>query len=423
MPQPQGTLGHRIVTLATTGLTARCLPVELEGVISIHLSYPVPFSGGVGEDLLQRLATGLLDRGTKRLTREAFSEALEDTGAELSFSSDTGWVRARLRCLVRDTETLVPLLAECMRSPRFEPDECELVRQQLISGLMRSRSNTGVRSSRALRRRLYKAGHPHHVERVEDDLAYLGSVTPEKIRACWERTLQPSAVQVAVVGDISESACRDMLETHLGDFADNALPVSDHVTGVQEPGGREHIHIADRTNLDVRMGHAVGMLRNHSQFEALYAGLFILGGNFSGRLMNTVRDRDGLTYGVRSSLSGGDVHWNGTWDTSISLSSENLERGIQRTLEEMTRFVEEGVTSAEAETVGLTLAGNYLVHLGTTGGMASTIRRHMERGLAATEVDEYPERMRALSATDINAAIKTWLSPSALWICSAGTRQ
>jgi len=81
------------------------------------------------------------------------------------------------------------------------------------------------------------------------------------------------------------------------------------------------------------------------------------------------------------------------------------------------------VTSAEAETVGLTLAGNYLVHLGTTGGMASTIRRHMERGLAATEVDEYPERMRALSATDINAAIKTWLSPSALWICSAGTRQ
>lgn len=152
MPLQQGTLGPRIVTLGTTGVAARCLPVDLEGVVSIHLSYPVPFSGGAEEQLLQRLAVGLLDRGTKRLSREAFSIALEDTGAELSFSSDTGWVRARLRCLVRDTGTLVPLMAECLRSPRFDPDECELVRQQLVSGLMRSRSSTGVRSSRALRR-------------------------------------------------------------------------------------------------------------------------------------------------------------------------------------------------------------------------------------------------------------------------------
>jgi predicted Zn-dependent peptidase len=225
---------------------------------------------------------------------------------------------------------------------------------------------------------------------------------------------------MAVVGDVEPVRVRDLAQAHLAGRPILEIPSRAYLHAAAETGGRAHVPVSDRKNLDVRIGHALGLDRSHPDFDALSVAVFVLGGNFSSRLMSTVRDQDGLTYGVGSGLQGFDRGVSGAWITRISLSQENLDRGLRRTHEEIDRFVSEGITPDELDEVVQTMAGSWLVHLGTTGGMAGRIRRHMELGMPASELDEWSERLRQLNAGDVNRIIREWLDPDALWTCSAG---
>jgi predicted Zn-dependent peptidase len=159
----------------------------------------------------------------------------------------------------------------------------------------------------------------------------------------------------------------------------------------------------------------------HPDYLPMYVGTYILGGNFSARLMQTVRDEQGLTYGIGSGLAGMTQEYAGHWQTNVTLSQENLEKGIEATQEQINKFVAEGITEAELEEKKTTLTGKYKVELATTAGLARTMQMNAEEGFNASWMDEYPESIQALTAQQINDVVQNHLHPDQLHIAIAGT--
>jgi predicted Zn-dependent peptidase len=179
--------------------------------------------------------------------------------------------------------------------------------------------------------------------------------------------------------------------------------------------------MADRHNLDARLGHAVALRRSDADFVALYVGNFALGGNFSSRLMQEVRDVQGLTYGISSALSGVTVEHTGHWCVSVGLSGAHLVRGLAATEAVVRRFVEEGVHEAELAEKQETIAGTHLVGLATTSGLAARLLVNAERGFPVAYLDDYPALVRALTVDEVNAAARRHLHPDRLHLAVAGT--
>ncbi|HLA64797.1 MAG TPA: insulinase family protein, partial [Rhodothermales bacterium] len=185
--------------------------------------------------------------------------------------------------------------------------------------------------------------------------------------------------------------------------------------------GRTDVEIADRLNLDVRMGHPVALRRDSPDFVAAHAGLFALGGNFSSRLMQTVRDEQGLTYGIGSALHNVSVEHDGHALVYASLSQDRLEEGLAATRAVIERFVQVGVNEEELERVRTTLAGTHAVALATTSGLAARLLVNAERGFDIGYLDHYPEMVRALTVDEVNRAVRTHLRPDELHVAVAGT--
>lgn len=170
----------------------------------------------------------------------------------------------------------------------------------------------------------------------------------------------------------------------------------------------------------MQIGQSLGMDSNHPEYYALAMGVFILGGNFSSRLMQVVRDELGLTYGIGAGVEGAELGTDGLWRIGATFGSTNVERGVAATLEQVERWYHDGVTQAELDAKKATVYGSYQVGLATTRGLAGAIMSTLDEGRPLTWVDDYVDRIGSLTVDEVNTAIRRWVDPDALVIAAAG---
>ena len=408
---------------AATAGSARLLLLDtgVRDVVSFRGSFEAAPDLGAADDVIQSVVSTLLDKGTRQRDRFAVAEALEGRGAQLSFYSDGLRMGFAGRALRDDLPDVVALLAEQLREPAFDADEVQKAVVRAVAGVRRTLESTGSQASGALARRLYGPAHPNYALAAEDELAHLDAVTPEAVRQYHADHVGSDGLTIAFVGDVAPGAVEAAVEASLGDWRPHGrAPVFDAEAAPQPPG-RTVVEMADRRNLDVRLGHAVDLRRDSDDFLAAYAGVFALGGNFSGRLMQTVRDEQGLTYGIGATLGGPSVRHDGHVRVNVTLSQENLDRGVAATRAEVEAFVEEGVSEDVLAATRTTLAGQHVVALATTSGVAARLLVNAERGFDVGYLDRYPDLVHALTADEVTAAVRRHLRPADLHETVAGT--
>ena len=150
-------------------------------------------------------------------------------------------------------------------------------------------------------------------------------------------------------------------------------------------------------------------------------GVYILGGNFSARLMQTVRDKQGLTYGIGSSISGVSFGADGYWSTWGTFSPDILKKGVGATKDQINLWFDKGVTEEELSAKKTTINGSYKVSMDSTSGLTSKILSNAEQGRDLLYLDEYPKIIDAISLSEVNTAIKNHVDPEKLYMVSAGT--
>jgi predicted Zn-dependent peptidase len=184
------------------------------------------------------------------------------------------------------------------------------------------------------------------------------------------------------------------------------------VSGVQaDTANRLHIFpMRDKQNLDVVMGIPTPLLRTSPDYLPLYVGNFVLGGNFSSRLMQIIRDEMGLTYGIRSTLNGISTEHSGHWQLSVTLSSDALKQGLQSVESVFSEFCSEGATEPEVNNKKTTIRGNYSTRVSTTGALAGSILQGVQMGFGPHYPDIYRQQIDAVTIDQVNDAITRYLS-------------
>jgi zinc protease len=178
--------------------------------------------------------------------------------------------------------------------------------------------------------------------------------------------------------------------------------------------------MADKPNVSVIVGQPSGLKYSDPDALALRVGTAILGQGFTGRLMATVRDKEGLTYGIGSGLAN-DAFADGEWRISANFAPQLLENGMASTRRELEAWHAKGVTADELERVKTNLIGTFKVGLATTDGLTNALLNAVHRGYDVTWLDEYAKRIGALTLPEVNAAIKKHLRPEKMTTIKAGS--
>ena len=280
--------------------------------------------------------------------------------------------------------------------------------------------NTNYRADAAMRRLLFPEGHPNHSATLETMIADVEKVTVADLKAFHEKYYGPESMVMVAVGDLEDAAVRKAVETAFKGWKGGvAHPEYDRASR-PESGREEIVFMPEKTSATVRFAVPTTLTKSDPDYLPLYLGNFILGGNFSARLMSIVRDDEGLTYGIYSGHED-DIFSDGQWYIQGTFSPDLVNKGLASTRREIARWVKDGVSAEELKNKKTTLVGSFKVQLATTGGMANQIRSFIERGYGPDYIDQYPKDIEALSLEQVNGAIRKYVDPKQVAVVIAGT--
>jgi len=373
-----------------------------------------------GNPAIASLVAGMLDKGTAKEDKLALAKRLEGVGATLSFRSDNQVLNIEAKFLKGDAALVIGLLAEQLREPAFGAEELGKLKEQVKGDLDRRRENTGGRADEAFRRAIYPEGHPNRPPTLDELAKGVDAATVDDLRAFHGAHYGPSHLTLVFVGDVDQSALATALKQAFSGWKGES-PLATGAPGGWVAGQREiTVQIPGKTSVDVRLGQAIPQRYKDPDALALRMGAAILGSGFTGRLMATVRDSEGLTYGIGAGINN-DSFVAGDFAIGATFAPALLAKGVASTRREFLRWYRDGVTDGEVAARKTDMIGTYQVSLASPDGLASAILRTLERGYDLNWLDDYPNALNALTTAEVNAAIKKYLNPDRMKLVEAGT--
>ena len=409
------------VRTKVSGIDVIAYPTGVQNVVTFKASLPAGDAfANEGNVAVPTLTGMLLDQGTMKQDKFAIAEKLESVGATIEFSVDTQMAEISAKCLKKDVPLVISLIAEQLRTPALSAEEFEKAKKQFAGGLQRQLEDTGFRAADAFTRAVYPVGHPNHNPAPEELLAAIESAKLEDVVAFHKKYYGPDHLTLVVVGDLDLPQIQAEIGKSFAGWT-GGVAVPRAAKAMPTDAAKEQtVFMPDKSSVSVVLGQPSGLRYSDPDYQALRVGTAILGSGFTGRLMANVRDKEGLTYGIGSNLSH-DAFADGDWKIQATFAPALLDKGIASAKRQLTSWFETGVTSAEVESRKTNLVGTYKVSLATTDGMAGALLAAVHRGYEVSWLDEYPERINALTTEQINAAIKKHLKPDEMVLIKAGT--
>ncbi len=410
-------------TIADTGIDFIAYPMGVKNVVTLRATFPAGRSQQIshgGNPAIPTLTAMLLDEGTTTQDKFAITQKLEAVGASIGFSAGNDLLSVGAQMLKKDVPLVLGLMAEQLRTPAFHAEEFAKAKQKLLAGLQRSLESTDARAADAYNRSIYPQGHLNRGLSTEEMRAAIEAATLDEVKAFHQNYYGTASMKLVMTGDVDVAATQAVLaQVFQGWNKGQPLPQPAQTASLPQPAVLD-VKMDGKTSVSVILGQPTGLRYRDPDYHALRIATAILGSGFTGRLMATVRDQEGLTYSIGASLQN-DTFYDGDWHIGASFAPTLLDKGIASTQHQLQKWLKAGVTEAEVQDRKSNLIGAFKVSLATTGGMASALLGAVNRGYDPAWLDELPAHLEAITTPQVNAAIRKYLKPENMVLVKAGS--
>jgi zinc protease len=331
------------------------------------------FEGGATQDPDDKagtanLMTSLLDEGAGPYDSKAFQERLDRKAVHLSFRAGRETIQGSLRTLSENKDEAFDDLRLALTEPRFDAQDVELNRTQILSGLRRQLKSPNDLAALRWWQTAYP-GHPYG-RAIGGTLESVPSINADDLRTSAHKLLARDHLKVAVVGDIDADGVKTMLDRVFG-----ALPAHAELKPVPPAIAQG---LGKRISVDLDVPQTVidfggpGIARNDPDFFAAYVVNHILGGGtFSSRLYQEVREKRGLVYSVSDTLLW--FNRSAVFFGSTATRADRADETINLISNEIHRLAESGPTAEELAKAKAYLNSSFVLNLDTSDKVASLL--------------------------------------------------
>jgi zinc protease len=404
-----------IQVVEADGISAWLVEDQSVPVVSVAWSW----TGGAaldpaGQEGAAALAAALLTEGAGPLRAIEFGDALRDQAIGLNFSADRDSFQGGFRALSTALPEAVRLARLAMQEPRFDTDAVERVRARSIAAARRALETPRGQAVRAFWAHAFpeqSAGRPSG-----GTAESLAALPVEALRAALARQVHHEGLLVTASGAITPAELRGLLPALFGGLPGGA-PQAIAPLPAFRAFGQQVLPVASPQSAMI-FGQD-GLPSADPDWEAAQVVLRILaGGGFSSRLMQSVREQRGLSYGIGAGLD--LLFRRGVVIGSVATENARVAETLAVTREEWARMATEGPTEAELADAVAFLTGSMPLQFTDSRRVADTLLMLRQNDRPTDWLSGRPARLRALTRERLAKVAARVLTPDGLSVVVAG---
>ena len=410
----------------SSGVKYALLPKQTRGE-SVSVVMTLRF--GTAETMIDRLGAAevlgiLMARGTESLDYQALQDELTRLRAEMRLSTQPGLLQLSIKTKREYLSDVINLVRDVLRKPRLSADELEVLRRQIVVSLQQETSDPNSLAIRAVRRASSPYGKDdiRYVKTLDEEIAMYEEVTVSEVKSLYDDLLSGQAGELAIVGDFDAEEVKSQFESWLNDWKSDVGYVRVGRPAITDIEAElAEIKTPDKKNAFFYSSMQMNLSDRDSAYAPLVLGNYILGGGgLSSRLADRVRQQEGLSYTVRSSLSSRPKDDRVDFLIYAITNPNNKDRLLQVIREEVEQLKKDGVTEEELEQAKSSYLQAERVRRSSDGTLAGELVQTMFMDRTMEFAADHSERIRAASVESVNDAIRKYIDWQGLVKAVAG---
>lgn len=353
-----------------------------------------------------QLMASLLNEGTATLSSRQIAEKLQAIGGDYGASAGRDSIGISASALASHADELIALVADTALHPSFPAEEVTLQKANSLQGLKVQEADPDWQSMRAFDHAVY-GDHPY----ARDDLTEvsINAATPESLRALHDARMRPDRALIVIVGKIGADDALAAVTKYFGEWkSQGPAPASVPNAPTSMPAQKLLVARDGAVQTNIRYGQPAVPMRD-ADYIPLTVANTVMGGGFSSRITQDIREDKGYSYSPYSML---DVRRNGG-NTLAVVDVRNEVTGA--TLAELAKIYQGMATEPASEGELLRakrlIAGIYLLRNQIQGSLAGTLSRYWVSGMPPSFMTSYVTDTGKVTAEQVQAMGRKYFAP------------
>jgi predicted Zn-dependent peptidase len=360
----------------------------------------------------------MLDEATGGRDALAIADALDLLGADLRTSCSWDASQVRLHVPTARLGAALPLLADVALRPAFRQKDLDRLRREALTELLQARDQPRQIASYALAKAVFGEGHRYGLP-LTGDAASLQALKPSDLRAFHTKQYRPENAALIAVGAIDAATLLPQLEKTFGTWQKGGQP-SAPIADAAPTYGRQ-LWLIDRPGSAqsvIRIGR-VGPSRTTPDHHALEVMNTLLGGSFSSRLNDNLREQHGYAYGASSRFDYRRAV--GLFVAASDVHTPNTADALREFMGELLR-IRTPAKKDEVERARAFLAAGYAQGFETTRQIAGKLAEQFTFGLLDDEFQSFVGKAMSVDAKAVQRVAAANVDPGNVAIVVVGDR-
>ncbi|HZX42632.1 MAG TPA: pitrilysin family protein [Myxococcaceae bacterium] len=369
---------------------------------------------------LADFVAGVLDEGTKSRTNQQLAEQLENLAASLSVSPGLDGIRLHLNCLSDTLQPALELLADVAMNPAFRPADVERVRGITLTGLEQRRGNPAALASDEVARLLYGPKHPWG-QPAGGTVDSVKAIRRQDLVRFHDTYFRPNNALLSVSGDFEPATILSLLAERFGAWRPKVVPPS-RLPPFPKDGPRTVITVDMPEGTQSQVALATRTLSaTHPDALALSTANVALGGLFTSRLNQQLREVRGWTYGMFSAV--GFNKRTGVFQVRGSVVASHTVDSLKDIEAVLGKYATGDITDDELSHAKEGILQSLPQALETNDAVASTFVTLSNIGRPLDWYATLPGRLGALGRDEVARVSRTYLDPGKLPVVVVGPKK
>lgn len=339
----------------------------------------------------------LLFKGSSTRTSRDIAEGVDAVGGDLNAFTSKEYTAFHARVPAKDLDFGLDTLLDVLSDPGFSDEEVDAERHVILEELAWSTDTPDDVVHQNLALGLF----PDHSLgwEVLGSAESVRDMRADDIRAFHDRWYRRANLVIAVVGNVDHDDICRRVDEGLATLAQGEAPT--RVPPIAPEAPRQH------EVRNIEQAHVALGWRGLDQFDddrfALAVANQLIGGGWSSRLFQEVREKRGMSYSVFSAM--GSYVDSGTFSVYAGTSPDRLDELTDVVETELADLVENGPGEREMEVASGGFEGGTVLALEDAGSRMAQLATNLLVRDRVVEVPEYLEKVRAVTADDVQRVL------------------
>ena len=369
-------------------------------------------------------ATGdMLMKGTKSLSQEQINDTLAKLKAEVNIGADGQSVIVNINTTKDNLKPVLEIVKQLLREPSFPANEFEKMKTETLTGIDQQKSDPQAIAFLRIEQltRQYPKTDFRYPSTFDEMTAATNKTTLDDLKKFYSDFYNSGNATVAAVGEFDEAMVISELNSILGNWTSPNKYERAPDSFSKATATTEKILTPDKKNATLAARMNLSLQDNNPDYPALIMGNYMLGGGFlNSRLATRIRQKEGISYGVGSWLRASSMDQSGEFGSYAIYNPENSARLMTAYKEELNKMLSEGFTDAELKDAKSGFIQSRSKNRSDDGYIVNRLCDYLILNRTFGWDENQETQVNAVSAAQVNGAMKKWINPNEITIVQAG---